>query len=75
VTIDIKSKFKKISLAFTLRRTDGVTGSNVERQTGPLAAAECLKHSEMLTQPAPGQQITAADQKITNRDYRLIYRA
>jgi hypothetical protein len=64
-----------MSLAFTLKRTEGVTGSNVERQTGPLAAAECLKHSETLKQSAPGQQLTAADQKITNRDYRLIYRA
>jgi hypothetical protein len=25
-----------------------------------------------LKQSAPGQQLTAADQKITNRDYRLI---
>ena len=55
-----------------LKRTEGVTGSNVEWQSGPLAAAESLKHSETLKQSALGQQLTAADRKITNRDYRLI---
>jgi hypothetical protein len=38
-----------MSLAFMLKRTEEVTGSNVERKLVQLAAAECLKQRDAET--------------------------